>query len=297
MEAKKIFMIGGASSPVLTYDRIAKDYKTYKYTFGTQVNTHFLTGVHWTGVTEAQKMGLKKIALLGEKAAWYDPLHAKYKTYDGIVYETRFSPDTVDYSVEYAKAKAAGADILFFVSTGKGGTPSVKQWYDMQLPMFYASYNVEAQDPAFHKITEGKCEGVVTEKIGGSAGLPMTDKNPGWYESYNKMFGEYPIAYNNSLSYDAVFAWAKGVEIAGTLDSDAVVKAMESDKFHLVGVSGVIEKWDKIHNPVGGGWGEGDAWGWIAFQWQNGKQEVIYPEKLRTAPTIIPERLKKLMGK
>jgi branched-chain amino acid transport system substrate-binding protein len=297
MEAKKIFMVAGASSPVLTYDRIGKDYKTYKYTFSTQVNTHFLAGVHWTGVREAIKLGLSKIALLGEKAAWYDPLHAKYKTYPNVVYETRFSPDTTDYSVEYAKAKAAGADILFFVSTGKGGTPSVKQWYDMQLPMFYASYNVEAQDPNFDRITEGKCEGVVTEKIGGSAGLRMTDKNPDWYERFKKMFGEYPIAYNNALSYDAVFAWAKGVEIAGTLDSDAVVKAMESNKFHLVGVAGVIERWDKIHNPIGGGWGEGDAWGWIAFQWQKGKQEVIYPENLRTAPTIIPDRLKKLLGK
>lgn len=72
---------------------------------------------------------------------------------------------------------------------------------------------------------------------------------------------------------------------------------MESDQFHLVGVTGVLEYWDKIHNPVGGGWVEGEGWGWVAYQWQKGKQEIIYPEKLKTADMIIPDRLKKLMGK
>ncbi len=298
MEAKKIFMVAGASSPVLTAQRIAKDYNTYKYTFSTEVNGLFHLACFWEPVKMAQeKLGLKKIALLGEKAAWYDPLHERYSKNKDVVYQARFSPDATDYSVEYTKAKAAGAEILYYVSTGKGGTPSVKQWYDMQLPMFYCGYNVEAQDPEFHKITEGKCDGVADEKIGGSGGLPITKKTVAWYEDYKKMFGEYPIAYNNSLSYDAVMAWAEGVKLAGTVDSKAVVKAMESPKYRYVGISGIIERWDKIHNPVGGGWEEGEAWGWVAFQWQNGKQEVIYPSGIKTADIVLTDRLKKLMGK
>lgn len=298
MEAKKIFMVAGASSPVLTAQRIGKDYETYKYTFSTEVNGLYHLGLFWMPVEIAKKkLGLNKIALLGEKAAWYDPLHENYSKKKGVVYEARFSPDAVDYSVEFTKAKAAGADILFYVSTGKGGTPSVKQWYDMQLPMLYCGYNVEAQNPEFSKITEGKSEGVVDEKIGGSGGLAITEKSRPWYEAYKKMFGEYPIAYNNSLSYDAVMSWAEGVKLAGTVDSDAVVKAMESPKYRYVGISGIIDRWDKIHNPVGGGWEEGEAWGWIAFQWQNGKQEVIYPESVKTSDMILPDRVKKLMGK
>jgi branched-chain amino acid transport system substrate-binding protein len=298
MEAKKIFMVAGASSPVLTAKRIGQNYEIFKYTFSTEVNGLYHLGLFWKPVEIAQqKLGLKKVAILGEKAAWYDPLHERYSKYDNIVYETRFSPDATDYSVEYTKAKASGAEILFYVSTGKGGTPSVKQWYDMQIPMFYAGYNVGAQDPAFHEITEGKCEGVVTEKIGGSGGLAITEKSQPWYERYNKRFGEYPIAYNNSLSYDAVMSWAEGVKMAGTVDSDAVLKAMESEDYRHVGTSGIIERWDKIHNPVGGGWGEGEAWGWVAFQWQKGKQEVIYPESVKTSDIYLSDRLKKLLGK
>jgi hypothetical protein len=61
--------------------------------------------------------------------------------------------------------------------------------------------------------------------------------------------------------------------------------------------SGIIEWFDKIHNPVVSGWKEGEAWGWVVIQWQDGKQEVIYPEEIKTANMIIPERLKKLIGK
>ncbi len=300
MEAKKILLIGGASTPVITYDRMGKDYNTYKYTFTCMSNSYFMIPLfEQILIIPKDRLGLDKVAVIGEKTAWYDPIHEHLikKFANIIVHTARFSPGAVDFSVEFTQAKIKGAKNLFFVTTGKADTPSVKQWYDMQLPMLYTGYNVEAQDPAFWKITEGKCEGVQTNKMGGAAGLPITEKSKPWYEDYNKMFGEYPIAYTNAQSYDIVMAWAEGVKIAGTVESEAVVKAMESDKFRYFGVGGVIERFDKIHNPVGGGWKEGEAWGWVMLQWQNGKQEVVYPEKVKTADFILPPRLKKLMGK
>jgi len=300
MEAKKILLLGAPATPVVTYERMAKDYNTYKYTFTSNPNSFFTMGLLEMSIIWARdKLGLDKIAYLAEKAAWYDPVYDLYMKKHGknIVYTGRFSPDATDFSVEYTKAKAAGANALYFVSTGKSGTPSVKQWYDMQLPMLYIGYTLAPQDPNFWKVTEGKCEGVQTCKVGGATGLPITAKSQPWYEEYKKMFGEYPIAYTNAHSYDIVMAWAEGVKLAGTVESDAVVKAMESDKFHYVGVSGVIERFDKIHNPVGGGWDEGGAWSWVVLQWQDGKQQVIYPEKVKTADMIIPARVKKLMGR
>jgi len=300
MEAKKILLLGSASTPVVTYDRIAKDYKTNKYTFTVVANSHFLTGMFIQPLIIARdKLGLDKLAVIGEKSAWYDPVHEYImKNFANlVVYSTRFSPDATDFSVEFTQAKAAGAKIVYFVATGKAGTPSVKQWYDMQLPMLYAGFNVEAQDPNFGSMTEGKCDGVQTNKVGGAAGLPITKKSKPWYEDYKKMFGEYPIAHTNGTTYDIVMAWAEGVKLAGTLESDAVVRGMESEKFRYEGVCGVIERFDKIHNPVGGAWKEGEAWGWVILQWQDGKQKVIWPEKVKTADMIIPARVKKLLGK
>lgn len=300
MEAKKIFFIGGSSSPILTTERIGKDYNTYKYTFAIEVNTNALFISHETGIRKGLKLGLDKIAVLVEKAAWCDPLYddvmAKFK--DDIVYSTRFSPTVTDFSIEYTKAKAAGANNLYVVATGASGTPSVKQWYDMQLPMLYTSYNVEAQDGNFWKITEGKCEGVVTEIVGGTAGFPITSKSRPWYEDYVKTYGEKPVAYTNGFEYDAVMAWAKAVKMAGSVESDAVLKALESKDFNYTGVCGEITAFDEIHNPVGKAWKKGEAWGYISVQWQDGKLVPIWPEglgSLKYGEMIIPERVKQLM--
>ena len=75
MEAKKILLIGGASSPVLTLQRVKQNYKTNKYTFTTVVNTYGTMQSMERGIIEGLKMGLSKIALLVEKSAWCDPLY------------------------------------------------------------------------------------------------------------------------------------------------------------------------------------------------------------------------------
>jgi len=299
MEAKKILLIGGASTPVLTYDRIKKDYNTNKYTFTTTSCTHYLYAAQEQGIILGLKFGLSKIALMVEKAAWadvmYDYLSKKYA--NKIVYSTRFSPTASDFSVEFAQAKAAGTDIVHFVTTGRGGTSSVKQWYDMKIPAVYVGYNVDAQDPNFWAVSEGKCQGVVTSKIGGVMGLPITKKSVPYYNDYKKVYGEFPIAYTNGVAYDIVMAWAHGVKLAGTVETEAVLKAMERKDFNYEGVCGIIEYFDEIHNPVGGGWGRGESWGWVSFQWQNGKQEVHWPGVFKTKDMIIPEWVKKLRRK
>jgi len=301
MEAKKILILTGAAAPILTKGRITKDYNTYKYTFsmlahgGTFAESLFGLPVPMT----KEKLGLDRVAVIAESTAFLEPtvkyVHKNFA--DIIVYSTKFPATATDFSMEFAKAKAAGANSLYVLSSGPAGTPSVKQWYDMQLPMLYIGYNVEAQNANFWKITEGKCDGVQTIHAGAGAGVPITEKSRPWYEAYKKMYGEYPISLMDSIAYDGVWAWAKAVGLAGSVDSDAVLKAFESDKYHYVGVSGILEGFDRIHNPYGGAWKKGETWALTPIQWQNGKREVIYPESIKTADMIIPERVKKLMGK
>jgi branched-chain amino acid transport system substrate-binding protein len=299
MEAKKILLLGGAAAPILTKGRIKDDYNTYKYTFSAMSNSLLTMRPVEQSFTMVKNLGLSKMAILIEKAAWCDPIYNHFmKTYpDRIVYSTRFSTTATDFSVEFSKAKAAGADTLVVFSTGRGGIPSVKQWYDMKIPALYIGYPEAAQDPNFWKITEGKCQGVAGTHIGGLLGLPITEKSLPYYEEYREVYGEYPIAYTNAVVYDVIMAWAQGVKLAGSIESDAVLKAMERENFNYVGVSGVLERFNEIHNPVGGGWPEDSAWGWSCFQWQNGKREITWPEAHKTKDMIIPDRIKKLMGK
>lgn len=299
MEAKKILLIGGATTPVITHERIRKDYKTYKYTFDLS-GTTFATMISMEqGLIEALKLGYSKVALLVEKAAWCDPLYDDWmKKYAGkVVYSTRFSTTATDFSVEFSEVKASGADILAFITTGRGGTPSVKQWYDMKIPAIYVGYNVDAQDPNFWQVTEGKAQGVATSTVGGVAGWDTTPKSRPFLERYKKAFGEYPIAYTNGISYDSVMAWAHAVRIAGTVETEAVLKAMERKDFNYEGVCGFLEYFDEIHCPVGGGWTKGEPWGWVAYQWQDGKRVSFWPSKFAAGKLIIPDWVKKLQKK
>lgn len=72
---------------------------------------------------------------------------------------------------------------------------------------------------------------------------------------------------------------------------------MERKDFNYEGVCGLLEYFDEIHNPVGGGWEKGEPWGWVAQQWQDGKQVVFWPKKFKTGNMIIPDWVKKLRGK
>lgn len=299
MEAKKVLFLTGACAPIMTEGRISEDYDKYKYTFCTLISGGRFKYLFTKPIDIARdELGLKKVALIAESTAFLQAL-VEYvsETYkDIIVYQTKFSASTTDFSMEFSKAKAAGANLFYVLSSGPAGTASVKQWYDMQIPALYTGYNVEAQDANFAKTTEGKCDGVQTVQVGGATGVAITPKSRPWYDSYKKLYGEYPISLMDPLAYDAVGAWAKAVEMAGTTDSEAVVKALESKEFKFVGVSGIIEGFDEIHNPYGGGWKAGGCWGLTPIQWQNGKREVIYPEAYKTTDMITPERLKKLMG-
>jgi len=133
--------------------------------------------------------------------------------------------------------------------------------------------------------------------MGGGAGVPITPKSLPFYNDYKKMYGEYPIAYTNGVTYDIVMAWAKAVKLAGTVETEPVLKAMERKDLNYEGVCGIIEYFDQIHNPVGGGWKEGEGWGWLHYQWQNEKRVYLWPSKFATGKMIIPDWVKDLLKK
>jgi branched-chain amino acid transport system substrate-binding protein len=302
MEAKKIMMVAGAAAPVLTTQRIRENYELYKNTFAVCSSSTHNYETNQMGIIKGLPLGLNKIAVLVEKAAWadphYDAVMNKYKQY--IVYSSRFSPNTTDFQVDFAKANAAGANLLWLISTGVAGTPAVKQWHDMQLPMLLTGYNVEGQTREFYKITEGKCEGNENHLAGGTAGFAVTPKSIPWFNDYIKTYGEKPSAYTSGYAYDGVMIWAEAVKIAGTTDTDAVRKVLESKNFKYTGVCGQVDGYDEEHNLIGAPWGKGGPWGFINVQWQNGEQKVIWPEgfkTLKTYPLNIPKRTKDLMMK
>jgi len=64
MQAKKILLLSGAGSPVLTFERVGKDYNKYKYTFSGIGEMYHLAPVYTTQIQIAmKKIWLKKNCL------------------------------------------------------------------------------------------------------------------------------------------------------------------------------------------------------------------------------------------
>src|SRR4029077_2166093 len=73
---------------------------------------------------------------------------------------------------------------------------------------------------------------------------PMTPKTIPFWDEFVKRFGTAPV-YTGIGTYDAVHVYAEAVRRANSLDTDAVIKALE--KTDMVGIAGKIQ-FDEVHD-------------------------------------------------
>ena len=72
----------------------------------------------------------------------------------------------------------------------------------------------------------------------------MTPKTIPFWDEFVKRFGTAPV-YTGIGTYDAVHVYADAVRRANSLDTDAVIKALE--KTDIVGIAGKIQ-FDEVHD-------------------------------------------------
>ena len=88
----------------------------------------------------------------------------------------------------------------------------------------------------------------------------------------------------------AVYVLKDAIERAGSLDSDAVVAALE--KTELMGVYGRIKFNPKNHQVIPSTNPKEGVVGTI-FQWQAGKRIVVFPPKIAMGEVKLPPWMKK----
>ena len=99
-----------------------------------------------------------------------------------------------------------------------------------------------------------------------------------------------PEGYGASSSYMAVYTLKDAIERANSLDSDAVVTALE--KTDLMGVYGRIRFDPKTHQIIPSLDPKEGAVGTI-FQWQKGKRVVVFPTSIAAGEILLPPWMKK----
>ncbi|VBB41341.1 Receptor family ligand-binding protein [uncultured Desulfatiglans sp.] len=202
-----------------------------------------------------------------------------------------FPTGTGDFSMGLIKAQKAGAQVLSLWMDMPESSILLKQWYDMQLPALpFGSTLAAAEQPGFWKATEGKgaycLANVVNAGNAPSNATPWTMK---FYDAYTEKWGIEPEGLGSSSSYMAIYTLKDAIERAGTLESDAVITALEQTD--LMGVYGRLRFDPKSHQVIPSYDPQEGAVGSI-FQWQDGKRVVVFPESIAMGKIILPPWMK-----
>jgi branched-chain amino acid transport system substrate-binding protein len=203
-----------------------------------------------------------------------------------------FPTGTTDFSVGLMKAKKENAQVILIWMDMPETSILLKQWYDMKIPALpYGTIISAAEEPGFWKATDGKGEYAMASVVNaGNAPSNATPWTMKFVEAYKKRWKTEPEGYGTSSSYMAIYTLKDAIERAGTLDSDAVVTALE--KTDLMGVYGRIRFHPKSHQIIPSIDPNEGAVGTI-FQWQKGKRVVVFPPKIAMGEVKLPPWMKK----
>ena len=288
----------GALTP--KYHKMVEENPNFKYCFRISGEAVWMvTGEIIPSLLEIEKeFGLNKLFIMVQDVAHARAgggLIAKLMAKKGwtVLGEPEIYPTgTTDFSMGLLKAKKEGAQIILIWMDMPETAILLKQWYDLKVPALpFGSIIAAAEQPNFWEATEGKGEYCLANVV--NAGNAPSNASP-WtmkfVDAYKAKYGLEPEGYGTSSSYMAVYALKDAIERAGTIDSDAVVAALE--KTDMMGVYGRIRFDPKSHQIIPSLDPQEGAVGTI-FQWQDGKRVVVFPKSIAMGKILLPSWMNK----
>ena len=281
------------------HKRVEAEYDKFKYCFRISGQVGWLvTGEFIPCLMDIKaKFGLNKLFIMVQDVAHAratGDLTAKLAGEKGweVLGKEIYPTGTTDYSVGLLKAKKDNAQVILIVMDMPESSILLKQWFDMKIPALpFGTIIAAAEQPGFWKATEGKGEYCIASVVNaGNAPSKATPWTMKFVEAYQKKYGLEPEGYGTSSSYMGVYVLKDAIERAGSLDSDAVVAALE--KTDLMGVYGRIKFDPKSHQVIPSVDPNEGAVGTI-FQWQAGKRIVVFPPKIAMGEIKLPPWMKK----
>ena len=199
-----------------------------------------------------------------------------------LVYKGKFPIGAIDFSSYFAQAEAAGVEVLAPIFMSDSGIAFCKEYYDRQSPMVvFGGVNTLASSSHGWEWTDGKCNHMTFASVPISAGYPFTSKTLQTRDSYMDRWGE-AITWDAANSYDSIkFILANDIERAGTIDTEAVIEALEETSVETSNAR------DFVFNPSHAsmmGKDPNDRYEnypiVMGFQWQDGVQVPVDPRKI-----------------
>ena len=280
--------------------RVAKEYDKFKYCFRiTGEAVWMVTGEIIPCLVDiGQRFGLDRIFIMIQDVAHArggGGLIAKIMAKKGwhVIGKPEIYPTgTTDFSMGLIKAKKEKAQVILIWMDMPETSILLKQWYDMKIPALpFGSIIAAAEQPGFWKATEGKGEYCLANVVNaGNAPSNATPWTMKFVEAYKKRWNIEPEGYGTSTSYMAPYVLKDAIERAGSLEPDAIIKALEATD--MMGVYGRIRFDPKSHQVIPSVDPEEGAVGSI-FQWQAKKRVVVFPKKIAMGEIQLPPWMKK----
>lgn len=280
---KKVSIVStGVLSPAYTQS-VADNYEKYKYAFRISSDSVNLVGRELTAVFDSirAKHNLERVYIMVQDVA-----HArkageivegllKKKGYTVVGHDI-YPTGNTDFAPGLLKSRKEDAQVLFIWMDMPESAILLKQWKTFQLKSLPLGFMSAGEQPGFWKASDGNCEYAVVDVVnGGNAPATITPWTMKFVDAYKAKWGLEPEGYGASSSYMAVYALKDAIERAGTLDPDAVVKALE--EIDLMGVYGRIRFDPKSHQVIPS---TDPSEGAVTsvFQWQDGRRVVFWPD-------------------
>ncbi len=235
----------------LHVERMEKNYNRYKYCFiATGLFPADIVKIH-LGIMDVVSKAIRqkgvdkvKVAQMVQKTDEGDRIIAATsqilpKMGMEVVGSWRPSPSASDLRAETAAIRASGANMIYTVFYGAGGVIFGNQLAELKVPAIVVG------SPARSGIPGQGNEYSVAMMSAATVRVKITDENIAWYDEFLKRSkGQ----VNSMSTYDAIMGLAASIEKVGSLDANALVKAMESEEYS--GIVGVKKYDPKDHRTV-----------------------------------------------
>jgi branched-chain amino acid transport system substrate-binding protein len=293
---KKIHLISNCVwSPIYTKN-IAEHYDKYKYCFRETFNIKdLMPGVFALFGSLKEEYGLSKAYILVQNVA-----HARAAG-DGakallekqgwtVTGYDKYPTGASDFSKALLNAKETGTQFLFVWIDGPEGSILIKQWKDMKVPTLLGGSLNAIIYPTSWKDSEGAVDYTLsfTTRLGHipTPKIPWSER---FCDAWRKKYNEEPNGETPVTSYMGIYILKDAIERAGSLDTDAVITALE--KTDMPAVYGRARFDPKSHDLINGTDPQTSALsGW--FQWRDGKRVVVFPRSVASGPIELPKGMK-----
>jgi branched-chain amino acid transport system substrate-binding protein len=289
---KKIFIGCGAAHPELC-ERVAKDYKRYKYFFrGTPFNSAFLVRTCFAhmgmvGAILKKELNLEKVkvAIVAEKAVWADPMiAAAEKVIPQMGMELagvwRPSATATDVNAELQAVQSAGAQMIFTTFSASVGITFARQAGELKIPAVQVGINVEGQKEGFWEATQGMGNYIMTMNTY-ARDVEYNELTKPFVDEYIKRFGSVPT-YTADTHTAILLTLVPAIEKTGSLDPEKLIPLMEETEVLVASGKAAYFKDAEGRQTHDLKWGPGYLTS-LGVQWQDGKLVGVWPNKWKAS--------------